>query len=255
MIIKFNEYFQTPYFPNIVKEVEKDILVNYIAQQLGEKYVGKIKMLGSGAFGTAFELESGKILKLTGDWEEADIANFISTRKYLFKNIINYYDVYKLIIDGDSNYHNTFVLTMDKLEPINKVFPESKISRFHLNRFFNEAQIFIANDRETFTEKHFTGEITLEDFLNEWKRYTECELVPKVENFIREVWSDFKNMKKELNSIGVFWTDLHIDNVGFNPKSNKIVHFDLSGEFEGNYYPIKKMDINSVYDQIKKEQP
>ena len=93
-------------------ELEKN--ANKIAEELGEKI---IKILGSGDFGTAFLLESGRVLKLTFDLNEIDIAKKLSNNRNWFKYVMNYYNVGELKDVPDYKYF----LLMDYVNPLSEL--------------------------------------------------------------------------------------------------------------------------------------
>lgn len=86
-----------------------------IARHLGEKYKS---VLGKGSYGVAFELDSGRVMKITTNTQEALQAQ--KQRNKSFKHIVSAYDV--RAIEHNSNedrYDGLYVITMDRVHALN----------------------------------------------------------------------------------------------------------------------------------------
>ena len=106
--------------------VPEDML-RQLATEMGETIVGS---LGSGINGTAYETESGKVLKYTQDTYEVGLATRLR-KKRLYKHIINVYDVRPI-----ENLAGSYLILMDKVsdwrDDINKantLFPYTTLFR------------------------------------------------------------------------------------------------------------------------------
>lgn len=86
--------------------------------------VTKMKLLGHGQMGLAFDIGSGKILKATTDPAEAKASFKLVNRK--LKHVVNVYKVYQLKNIGESK-QPIFVIELEKLQEL----PEAEAQEFN----------------------------------------------------------------------------------------------------------------------------
>jgi hypothetical protein len=204
----------------MISKLEQD--AHKVAEELGEKIV---KELGSGDFGTAFLLESGKVLKLTFDTNEVNVAKKLTRNKNLFNNIMNYYNVGELETDSDYKY---FIL-MDYVEPLNElekvainVFKELlQFSHSFYKSVFSEQLIDYVNNQFTPKRINQTGLF--------WKYYDE---IPKIKQIAINFIPKIQAIAKDLKLHHIEQCDFHGNNLGWNKDHTKLIIFDITKPFD-----------------------
>lgn len=209
-------------------DIDFDKLANKIAYELGEKIIEEI---GSGDFGSAFSLESGKVLKITSDSNEVIIAKKLTKNKNLFKHIMNYYNV------GQINDELYFIL-MDQITPLS--FYERKIVNYTYKSILQFSKSFytsvmgenfVENTKALFNKKRFLNR----NFLD---RYDNKE-IEEMKQFALSLIPDIKKIAKELKLHGIEQCDFHGGNLGWD-KNHNLVIFDLSRPYRPYFDPKPK---------------
>jgi hypothetical protein len=222
MVTKYVEYikefnkFDKPWIDGIKTASTKELyyFVNSIANKIGDEVVEKMKPLGTGSFGTAFQLKSGKVLKFTKDVMEAAMCNWLIDKDT--KYLISIYDVIQL--KGTMNSNDLFVIVMDKVKTHKKEI-----------KFGGEISlIWEAVSDALFHDYTFT---TLDDFLETYnkkdtaydRRYISTN---KQVKYITENFESIKGIVEELRKFHIENPDLHAGNVGWK-EDGQMVHFDI----------------------------
>ena len=204
----------------MISKLEKD--ANKVAEELGEKIV---KELGSGDFGTAFLLESGKVLKLTYDTNEVKVAKKLTKNKNLFNNIMNYYNVGELETESDYRY---FIL-MDYVEPLNE------LEKVAINVFKELLQFSHSFYKSVFSE-HLMDYID-DQFkpkkISQTRIFRNCwDEIPKIKQLAIDFIPHIQAIAKDLKLHHIDQCDFHGNNVGWNKDHTKLIIFDITKPFD-----------------------
>jgi hypothetical protein len=170
-----------------------------IASMLGETVSGD--RLGEGAFGYAYPLASGKVMKITMDPDEvASAAHFRTRRKT--PHIMSYYDARAV---APRNGHNQFfVLTMDRVTPFTHW--QQKLWDQHL--YFND------NNTDAFVQ----------DMIG--RRASQTQLPAQADEFIDRIVAQRAAVLRAVASFGVRTYEAHANNVGFDAMG-RLTIFDM----------------------------
>jgi hypothetical protein len=211
--------------------------VNKVASELGEEVDSYV---GGGAYGFAFKLKSGKILKLTPSEDEVLASNKLR-KLSSSKHIVGIYDVRK-IEDTDSPHDDEewYVITQDEVKTLSE--DEQKIYALFYWLFFRE-------------------DLSDEDFMKRIRREAKYNHIGWWENLLPQRQSIIKDLEK----FGIDKREVHAGNVGFD-KYGRFKIFDLQfrskrsdkyADDEGYYNygklnkPIKRFEsfINEEFDK------
>lgn len=217
--------FNKPWIKSLPKStttIELYDYVKFLAELLDEELLGTEINLGSGAYGTAFELKGDRVLKLTNDISEALTAKFIMDQNKDFRYIIKYYDVRKIVGSKDKNL---YTLIMDKVIPL-----KSKVTKHQ-----GQLWLFLDDDCTNWTPEKFAKKTG-------YSRNIE---------YIRDNWENMMGILKELASLGIYHPDIHVDNLGINSKGD-VVYFDAVGKYPRNqlkniHQNFDEVDITSFF--------
>jgi len=193
-----------------------------LAKSLAEKLqLSEPKLLGGGALGFAFEINSNQILKLTSDSSEADSALKImkSNPKHLAKTS----NVYK-IFDSENNLsyfallqENVLNKPIDNFRRYNKTFDIISPNNISYNEFID-----LITERSPVFEN-------LNQIVN--LLLTDNQTVNVNESVRKETYNFFVQLieiKKELISLGIKSNDFtNPENIGY--KDNTLKYFDIGG--------------------------
>jgi hypothetical protein len=170
-----------------------------IASMLGETVSGA--QLGEGAYGTAFPLASGKVMKITQDPEEvASAAHFRTRRKT--PHIMSYYDARAI---SPRNGHNQFfVLTMDRVTPLTQW--QQNLWDPHL--------YFTATNTDAYVQ----------DMIG--RRASSMNSPSQADEFIQRIVSQRAAVLRAVASFGVRTYEAHRGNVGFDAMG-RLTIFDM----------------------------
>jgi len=164
------------------------------------------KRLGEGGYGYAYELDNGKVLKLTTDKREANASSLVVGKS--FKNVVKIYDVWSYV-----KFDNWYFIEQERLSPINKKEVEKWLESYIK---FDNNEILL----DRFFYQVFTGELNLTDAKE------------KLEQNVDEPYYDFAQdmiyAAKELLSLNIIWKDLHADNVLKNGNIYKVIDLGYS---------------------------
>jgi hypothetical protein len=211
------EYRETP--PDVV-----DVRIEEIADHLGEEIV---EYLGGGVFGYAYKTKSGKVIKITSDETEADLAYKLTKRKSWMKSIINFYNVGRMKAKNSDpsklDTYNWYIL-MDYVETPDK--DEKDAIECYINAMKNNPNYYKdLLDREEILD-HINFMYGEESYL-----YNKAKIDGRDPNKIKqiaiELYPKVLKMAKELKLHGVKETDFHSDNVGWDVKHENLVIYDI----------------------------
>lgn len=214
--------------PRGVGKIHKSIgdnlgeIINTLKQDFGFK---KIKYVGEGHFGMAFDVGNNKILKLTGNEDEVR-----GIKKVLGKDIpgvVHYYDV--------KHYpsSNVYAILMDKVKPLSKkeetiytviyyIGSRNSDSDFW-DRYDNLKEVDYDNE-----EYHFTRDGLLDEIVDRLEFPIPEDELPSFEideNDLVNYIDEYRELLTTLESNNVPTEDLHGGNIG--RKDNKLIHFDV----------------------------
>ena len=228
-IDKFNYAYPPDFFDK--EGVEK------VASELGEEVDSYV---GGGAYGFAFKLKSGKILKLTPSEDEVLASNKLR-KLSSSKHIVGIYDVRK-IEDTDSPHDDEqwYVITQDEVKTLSE--DEQKIYANFYWLFF----------REQYSD---------EDFIKRIRREADYKDIGWWEKILPQRQSIIKDLVK----FGIDKREAHAGNIGFD-KHGRFKIFDLQfrSKRSDKYYndhgyynygkmnkPIKRFEsfINEEFDK------
>jgi len=204
----------------MISKLEQD--ANKVAEELGEKIV---KELGSGDFGTAFLLESGKVLKLTFDTNEVNMAKKLTKNKNLFNNIMNYYNVGELETESSYKY---FIL-MDYVEPLselekNVIYTYKELLQFS-HSFYKS--VFSPQLMDYVESQFKPGRNMYTRILIKYGKSKVQELKQMAIDFIPQI----KAIAKDLKLHHIEQCDFHGGNLGWNKDHIKLIIFDITKPF------------------------
>lgn len=213
--------------------------VNYIANEMNEELDDIIATGIAG--GTAFTLKSGKVLKLTEDSYEAQIAEYL--RKKDFRYVISYYDVRKIIGHPNQRDNNIYAIVMDKITPLTKILEQEMDFdlRLEIDLAWSHLQI----------EDYKTISIDFNKFPFRWIKS------PVAKKFFQENWHRIRLILKDCHKMGFKSDpDFHIKNVGVTD-DGRWVFFDLSRNTYKTKFDkpiIRKINVSNIIDDILMQQ-
>jgi hypothetical protein len=203
-----------------------------IAAKLGEQID---KELGGGANGVAFLLQSGKVMKLTGDIQEVAAASRYRTKQNV-PHIASVYDVRKLegdIVDPtDPNYEKFkaswdrsrqfYVIILDAVTPLSEY----------------EKQIWLYTHRDylnpTYTDEHVKTRIGMTIDNTSTLSYA----TTLADNWLDKLIAQRQGVLAAFRRNSVHSNEAHEDNVGWNSQG-QLVHFDWWMRLHSDYNETK----------------
>jgi hypothetical protein len=159
------------------------------------------KKLGSGAFGTAWLCESGRVIKLTPDPREVTTA--MRRRGKVVPHVVTYYGIYTVTLDADNMewYNSRFLLVMPYVKPLTLTQSE--------------------------TWDKLTGRI---DYLDESGGWPGSENIDTMlftdPEFARLAIDQRNEFMKALKKYNIYKTEVHSGNIGLD-QQNRITTFDM----------------------------
>lgn len=238
-MLTYNEFllenFKKPWVTSLPKGTSSSELyryVNYIANQLGEELVGEFN-LGSGTYGTAFELKSGKVLKLTEDQNEAKMAQWLKNHNTTY--LINCYSIYEVIPD------NLYVLLMDKLDMLDEKDVDLRIIWDNILTYINYSpEVILSQDLNGIINEISSDVDIIDDY-------------EMIKNYIEDNWDSIYGITKELISLNIMFPDIHTGNLGYD-KNHNIIYFDVremkkkqKNRKDLSQVSLKKLDITPFF--------
>lgn len=188
-------------------------VIRTLKQDFGFK---KIKYVGEGHFGMAFDVGNNKVIKLTGNEDEVR-----GIRKVLGKDVpgvVHYYDI-KHYPDS-----NVYAILMDKVKSISK-----KEETIYTVIYYEMAN---HSDSDFWDKYDDTDEDIREEFIEELIDRLESprpeDQLPSFkidENDLVNYIDAYRELLMTLESNNVPTEDLHGENIG--RKDNKLIHFDV----------------------------
>lgn len=116
--------FKTLFSIQVIKEHVEEYIPKYIINKIKQKF-GATKLLGSEENGNAYLIKSGKVMKLTSDEAEVNLA-----RKLKGKKLIHYADIYDILkIDipnpddeafDELRYPFCYIIFLEYLKPLSE---------------------------------------------------------------------------------------------------------------------------------------
>ena len=188
-------------------------MIKQLALEMGETIVSS---LGSGINGTAYETESGKVLKYTQDTYEVGLATRLR-KKRLYKHIINVYDVRPI-----ENLAGSYLILMDKVSDWRDDINKAKQWEYIRNEYFGNKM----------TDKQ----------LLEWIIQNDESSIQFDMDFINKIIQQRSGIKRDFSELRIFSDEAHAGNMGWNKHGN-LVHFDAwqnKHYSETVYYKQKK---------------
>jgi len=183
---------------NLLKEayIDGDMLKK-LALEMGETIVD---VLGSGANGTAYLTQSGKVIKRTEDPAEVALASRLRTKR-LYKHIVNIYDIRPI-----ENLNGAYLILMDRInDPLDEHTNWSAQWNYIRRRYF-------ANEE---TDKQ----------LMDWIRETNGQWINFDMEFINKIMPQRSGIKRDFSELRIVPDEAHAGNMGWNRHGN-LVHFD-----------------------------
>jgi hypothetical protein len=181
--------------------------------------VDSLKLLGSGAGGTAYDIGNGLVLKVTKDASEAQSSNLIKGKK--IPGIIYVQDVWQF---PNSSFYG---LIMEKILPF-KSWPEDE-TKDYLDRVVDNLDL----KSKLMKYKDNTTEI--------WKSIL-AEPTFSVSGDPKELQKAFQiltNIIQQVKAAGINnFFDLHLENLGKRVSNGEIVVFDLGFSDGGTEPPV-----------------
>jgi len=188
--------------------------------------------LNTGYYGSAFKIEDKdgnvKILKITRDTQEADMANRLR-KNPVTKHIINCYDVRRInnLDEIDQPY---FSIIRDYITLLN----------------YDERNLFDSFPVYTIVATEKNKNISIED-KNKLYKHIENGLDLKREDFWH-MYRQIREMSKELKKYNIKGSDLRSENVGWDEDRN-LVFFDIGIE---DAKPGKRLKPIKTFEQFNK---
>jgi len=216
------EYVNTP--PTILNK-----RIHEIAEELGEEILG---FLGGEVYGYAFKTKSGKVLKITSDSNEANLALKLSKNKRWFRYLVNFYNVGKInpikrSPGLDVNIYEWYIL-MDYVEDLTKD-EEDAIDCYMMPMQDNLDYYKEMLDKEEIMN-HIDWMYSPDDSFD-WNRIkTKGRDPEKIKQIAKDLYPKVLNIAKELNRQGIKAADFHSGNVGWDKAHENLVFFDIGGE-------------------------
>ena len=170
-----------------------------IAAQLGETVSGG--MLGSGAYGVAYPLASGRVLKLTTDKTEIATAAHFRTRRKT-RHIMSYYDVRPILPRAE--YHQWFAIVMDRVTPLTTTQQE----------WWQNGTYFHAD----YTDAQCRNVLILSPWIE--------PKTPEFYRFVDTIIGQRQAVRQAVRSFGVNTFEAHDENVGFD-RNGYFTIFDM----------------------------
>lgn len=205
-----------------------NIRIYQIADELGEEIEG---YLGGQVYGYAFKTKSGKVLKITSDENEANIALKLSKNKRWFKYIVNFYNVGKVSIKTPSKLEDDiyeWYILMDYVEDLTKE-EEDAINCYMMPMQDNLDYYQEMMDKEEIMN-HIEWMYSPDDSFD-WNRAKKDNKDPeKIKQLARDFYPKVLNIAKELKRQGIKAADFHSGNVGWDKAHENLVFFDIGGE-------------------------
>lgn len=170
--------------------------------------VDSLKLLGSGAGGTAYDIGNGLVLKVTKDSSEAQSSNLIKGKK--IPGIIHIQDVWQF---PNSSFYG---LIMEKIIPF-KSWPEDE-EKDYLDKIVDNLDL----KSKLMKYKDNTGEI--------WKAILAEPTFSVSGNpeKLSEAFQLLTNIIQQVKSAGINnFFDLHLENLGKRVSNGEVVVFDL----------------------------
>jgi hypothetical protein len=207
---------------NIERLLVADEGAALIANQFGETInTSKTPILSpmEGAWSKVWWLQSGKVLKISGNPDEYITAAYYSKRPAA-QHVIGYYDVRDILFNGKPT--DQFAMITDGVTVLNNMQKKT----YH--GLFMAGLIDPDPDRpfNITIEDINTGVITAEDWFGDTKNYT----LPDKE-FAKTLLSQRDSILKDIRRFQVDWTEAHSNNVGFD-QYGQFVIFDIWSDDE-----------------------
>lgn len=234
-LILNNLYDRQPIVINNKPELTEEILnegikrdmSDYIAQKIAEKRgYNQINYIGSGMFGSAYDIGDNKILKITSDHTEAN--ENIKLRGKPLKYIAKPYEVSKIKL---KNKDDMFFIVLEKLTTKPDIFKKhvNKLDDFFVNEFGDDFY-----------------DIIVDYVYYGWnKKYNTIEFRKFMENNpeTSKYFYDLINIADELKKYGIRSLDfLSPNNLGYKNNGN-LAFFDVGF---GDYFQPVSDDIKSI---------
>lgn len=174
--------------------------IDAIAASVSEVVTEK---LGSGAFGTAWLCESGRVIKLTPDQREVTTA--MRRRGKVVPHVVTYYGIYTVTLDVDNIewYNSRFLLVMPYVKPLT------------------------LTQHETWNK--LTGHIDYLDQTGNWPgtdSVMERMHIFSDPDFAQLAIAQRDEFLKALKKYNIYKTEVHSDNIGLD-QQNRITAFDM----------------------------
>lgn len=194
------------------------------------------QLLGVGTYGYAFLLESGYTLKITSDWNETAAA--------------------KILVDnpdepGVANFYDSFVVTSGGVGfgIIVREYVEQTINDFPADNPLKMLIQFVADPALTAAfddaiDRGFDHRTARESALLAW--IDELERSPLDDPWLDKLRKDTIAGAGSLLGLGIYITDLHVDNIGI--KGNGALIFDIGGPM---YYDARRVSLLSGIENLQ----
>lgn len=214
-LFEWDDKFQIPWIHSVPDD--KKTIYHYVeelALELGEKLsrrdeIGRFRsfrgsILGSGSYGTAFELEGNKVLKFTDHDSEVIEAYKLIGKNY--KYLAKYYDVVRLT-GGAEEDETVYVLVMEELKPFDE--NEKEFSKPIWDLYPSNLGV---------KRKEFTRSIT------DWHDDLDPD---EVKAYVKKYWDNIQGMLQDCKDAGIERPDIHTGNLG-RRNDGTVVFFDVS---------------------------
>lgn len=204
-----------------------NIRIREIAEDLGEEIDS---FLGSGAYGYAFKTKSSKVLKITSDRNEANIAYKLAKSKNWIKCLVNYYNVGKIkptkfINYRDINMYEWYIL-MDYTEPLTKNEEDAVHCYITIMQYNQDFYKHILDKEKVI--KYINSKY--EQDSHEYIRALSNEKDPeKIKQIAIDIYPKIVKIAKELKKHNIPETDFHGGNVGWDKDHENLILYDLGG--------------------------
>lgn len=225
--LKLKKYAVYEYHGSTPPQIIKNRIYQ-IAEKLGEEI---IQFIGSGAYGYTYATKSGKILKITSDKKEANVAYKLAKNRNWMKYIVNFYNVGRVEITNkidylDSNIYEWYIL-MDYLNGLTEkeelaIDPYQGLIQYKSDFYKN------ITDKEAVMD-HLNFYFDESDEANRIASngYNPQEIKKLAINFYPMI----VNIAKELKKHKIQSTDFHSQNIGWDANRKNLVLFDLGGNY------------------------
>ena len=190
--------FNTPW--NIMLQITSNRdLLNYIAGQFGESIKSYSTM--SGAYSWVWWLNSGKVLKITSNSDEAKAAAYFRKLPKV-PHIISYYDIRKLLVNGED--HELWATITDGVRTLNK----------DERGWWRK----LSDDYDFWTDYIDTEEI--------WNAFLGEDYPREAFEFARKILNQRTGILRDSNKFKIETYEAHGGNVGFDA-TGQFVIFDV----------------------------